>query len=337
MRHLRWTLCVVVLGLACEEEGTPSPTAPPPADVLPLPDLEGLDMAAALQEALGLALSADLRAPWAAHAQTLDLAQEGCPDFYVGDLAEADLEDLGDGYAWVDRCRTGGGLGYSGALGWTSSVEVEGDATTDAGQTTVATRRIGGDGIVDDNEGVLLELDGEGEDNYYESRAPGYLAWTYTSRLAATLTGRYPFGATPYPGGWRQDLYLRYSRGAEDSLEIRGNLYLFEDLFDRFDSLSFDFQLQGQVGASPEECLLEPSGILSLRDPNAFWYDVVFLPRNPDQTGDDGAYENPLSGCEGCGTLYVRGVEVGPLCVDFSPVWAALLAPEDEAWLLPLR
>ena len=326
----------VAAGCGGEPEATPTPAPTEAPEELVLPDLTELDLPGAITDAVSLALMADLRRPWAAHAATLDLAQEGCPDFYVGDLGELDLDDVDDGYAWSDRCRTGGGLGYSGLMGWRGELSAEGDPASDAGQTTVAERLLEGDAVVDDDDGVLLEFDGQGSDSYYAVEAPGYLRWTYSAQVAATVTGRLPLGDSGFPSGWRQDLYLRYTSGDEDSLEIRGNLYLLDERLDRFDSFAMDFALQGEAGASPDECTLEPSGYIGLRDTNAYWYEVVFQPRDAESDPDVN-YENPLSGCDGCGTLYVRGVTVGEVCVDLSPIFATFTQPDLANHLLPVR
>lgn len=318
-------------------EASPTPVdLGTPIEELILPDLTGLDMESSLRSALELALAADLRRPWAAHAQSLDLRQTGCPDIYVGDLSDIDLDDLEGGIAWMDRCRTHGGLGYSGLLGWTSFVNTQGDAEEASGQTTLAERALQGDGFIDDPEGALFEFDGDGQDAYYANIAPGYERWSYSSQVDATVTGRLVFGGTAWAGGWRQQLYVRYERGPEESLEVRGNIYLLDETFDRFDSIAADFTLQGEVGASPEECTLEPSGYIGLRDPSAYWYEVIFQPRYSGGESD-GDYENPRSGCEGCGTLYIRGVEQGEICVDFSWIWPQLSGPDIDDYVVPVR
>ena len=336
-RLLTWASLTFLLVAGCgTEEPETTPALGPEAEELVLPDLENLDLASAIQNGLQLALKADMRQPWAAHADTLGLTQTGCPDFYVGDLESLGLEDIDAGYAWSDRCRTGGGLGYSGLMGWSSSLSEEGDSSLDEGSTIIAERSLEGDAVVDDNDGMLLEFDGVGSDSYYAVEAPDYLRWTYTSQLAATITGQLAMGETDYPSGWRQDVYMRYSAGDEDSLELRGNLYLLEERLDRFDSIAMDFSLQGSKGASPEECVAEPSGYFGLRDTNAYWYEVVFQPRDTESDPDVN-YDNPLSECEGCGTLYVRGVESGQVCVDLSVVWDTLSQPELDDHLLPIR
>lgn len=325
-------LCLSLLACGAGE-ATPmaTPNYGPPAEELVLPDTTDLDMAASILEALDLALMVDMTLPWQAHVQGIELAQSGCPDFYIP--GEDDDMLMGD-YAWADRCRTNGGLGYAGGLGWSSSLSLEGDLDDPVGLTTQASRELVGDGVIDDNNGVLLEFDGEALDSYYAVEATDYTRWVYAAQVNATLTGNWAAGQSAFPSGWRQESYVRYSVGEDDGLEVRGNLYLFEDRMGRFDSFSMDFHLQGIAGAAPGECNLEPQGYIALRDSSAYWYEVIFLPRYESGTSD---YENPRSVCEGCGTLYIRGVEQGEVCVDFNGLWQGLNPPNLDDILLPIR
>ena len=125
----------------------------------------------------------------------------------------------------------------------------------------------------------------------------------------------------------RADQYVYVEGGDTARLESRGNLYLFEDrIADRWDSVAMDLELVGDDGAGPGDCTLEPTGWLSLRDTNAYWYDVVFLASEADtvDTSTD-------TSCDGCGTLYIRGVESGTVCPDLSAAWDGRLDPPDVA------
>ena len=77
-----------------------------------------------------------------------------------------------------------------------------------------------------------------------------------------------------------------------------------------------------------------------MRDENAFWFDVVFQPRFDDDATDD-PYDNFSYGpCDGCGTLYVRGLEQTDIevCPDFSFLWSgALTHPEADDYALSMR
>ena len=153
--------------------------------------------------------------------------------------------------------------------------------------------------------------------------------------MDATVTGTLPFPDGP-AGGWRTDLNLSWTSGDQDTLTANGNVYFFDHLIaGRFDSVNMDLTLQGPTGASPEACTAEPIGFISLRDPDAFWYDLVF-----DPLESDGEYDNePYAGCDGCGTLYIRGVkQEAPVCLDLSWVWSGALTPPAAAdYALGLR
>jgi hypothetical protein len=60
------------------------------------------------------------------------------------------------------------------------------------------------------------------------------------------------------------------------------------------------------------ECAIEPFGTVSVRDDNGSWVDVIF---------DGPAYWGAWSfqpHCDGCGTAFFRGKELGSVCVDFT-------------------
>ncbi len=60
-----------------------------------------------------------------------------------------------------------------------------------------------------------------------------------------------------------------------------------------------------------EGCPEEPGGVISVRGADG-WYDVQF---DLDLSGD----MNPMD-CDGCGTVWYRGVEVGEVCVDVADI-----------------
>jgi len=60
------------------------------------------------------------------------------------------------------------------------------------------------------------------------------------------------------------------------------------------------------------ECAIEPYGTVSVRDAKGNWIDVVF---------DGPAYWGAWAfkpHCDGCGTAFFRGKELGPACIDFT-------------------
>lgn len=58
-------------------------------------------------------------------------------------------------------------------------------------------------------------------------------------------------------------------------------------------------------------CPEEPHGIVSVRDDEGLWYDVVF-------DGAEPWTEEPIDPalCDGCGGIYFRGEKIGSTCVD---------------------
>ncbi len=75
---------------------------------------------------------------------------------------------------------------------------------------------------------------------------------------------------------------------------------------------------------SPElsECD-EPGGSVSVRDADGNWYDVLF--DGPEGWEDE---DVDLMACDGCGTTWFRGQQIGNTCVDFS----SLVEFEDRPW-----
>jgi hypothetical protein len=294
-------------------------------DPLYLPDLSGVDLPSAYADALLLALDVRASAAWAGHVSALSLASPDCPNLWVGAPGDAlDVDGDAEGMSWADHCAVGL-VDYAGAAWWETSVVVEGDPEDAVGATTTASRSIVADALVAQGSEALFELDGEVSDAMTRTLAPGYDRWTWSSLVEATVTGSEALSGTAAPGGFRTDAYLYVEGGDSARLELRGNVYLFEDrIAERFDSLAADLVYLGSGG--PSDCLLEPNGWLSLRDTNAYWYDLVFLP------GDSESVDTGLDpACDGCGTLYVRGVESGEVCVDLSAAWDGRLAPPETA------
>lgn len=326
---------MIFLLLACgpasdsSEEGSTSV-----APELPLPDISDIDFPASIQDALTTAIGLTLNQPFEGNRSTLStLARSGCPDFFVGAPPEADFEA---DTSWLDHCRTAGGLFFDGQLGWQGTYSADGDATEAVGRTIDASRTLSGAATVGDNDSIFLHFDGQGEEALYRVDAPGASHWTWSSLVQGTVAGD---AVTQIPEGWRSDLYLYATGGDVDHLELRGNLYFPEQRIQtRFDSIAMDLAMDGALGALPETCTAEPAGWIGLRDQNAFWYDLVFRPRYDDGSG----YPNqPYAACDGCGTLFLRGLqgpeEVATVCVDLSGIYAQLTPPDPETFILTLH
>lgn len=337
---------MIALLLACTGAPTPveipeRPEVPPPLDI---PDVTGVDFELRYREALELALSVNARVIFDSHRRSLDTFEVGCPDVYAGippqDVADVGLREVDSGFTWSDHCaqddtpNTFSGYGY-----WDASVNVEGQAGTAEGITIQGERELIADGVRGDGTNVIFEFDGEASDAMTSVVADGYTRWSYSSLILGTSTGSDPFPqGSLAPSGWRTDLYVSIVGGDEERIESRGNVYLFDGrLGDRFDSIALDVDVISELGAGPDDCTQEPLGWIGLRDSDAVWYDLVFLPRFAfDITGDP--YPNdPLQECDGCGTLYIRGVEQGTVCPDFSGIQAALSPPNHTEYLYSIR
>ncbi len=324
--------------LACTgSEGSDDPVHDGGPDELALPDIDGVDFPAAYEDLFEVAMGVNLARAWEGHAGTVALASEGCPNWWTGPPTQADdnVDEDAGGMAWQDTCKTIGGRRFSGWAWWEGSLSRSGDE--EIGITSEARRDLVGDGVVSYENAVAFEFDGNASDSIYllqTTDSTDY--WVYNSFVDATVTGSMPFDGSLSPGGWRTDLYIEYIGGDAPSLSARGNVYLFDVLVqDRFDSVVMDLELVSVEAAGPEDCVLEPLGTLSIRDKNAYWYDLVFLPRYPEEDADP---DEEYSTCDGCGTFYVRGQEQGEeVCIDLSFAFDLLSTPDPEDFVLSVR
>ena len=334
------SLLLLALVACAPEEDTVEVSDPP--EELVVPPLDGLDLESLYQDALSIGLTADLRAPWAAHRELLTgSVRGGCPDVYVGtpDLEIDGLDMDVRGESWMDLCEDGD-TRWGGWAWWDSFVRAEGDATTPEGLVVEGERSLIGDAVVSTSGDIVFEFKGEAADAFQRTDAPDYLRWSYTSLVTGTVTGSLPFAGSVTPFGYRTDMYVSYAGGTGATAEVRGNVYLFEGrIQDRIDSMSANLEFVSPDGAAPDVCTLEPRGWLSVRDPDAIWYDLVFEPRYDDDATDEDYPNDPLTVCDGCGRLYVRGLDQGiDVCPDFSFLWSGgLNPPESAGYSLNLR
>jgi hypothetical protein len=349
-RLLAGGLCALLLPGCGGEDPEPTTAGAGPATLpqVPMPeDLDAIDFLAAFEDAVQLMIGVQTVQPWAGHAAALDTRQPGCPDLWTGTYLEGGIEvSYEDGVSWRDDCvaTDGSGQYYDGWVWWDFYVDESGDPASTEGRVSDATRQLEGDGLVGDLDGIRYEFKGDANDSYYRVEAYGYEHFVYSSTVDATVTGTDVFdpATSPTPRGYRTDLYQSLTGGDVDIYEARGNVYLFEPtLQGRFDSIAVDLHMQGVLGAAPDECTLEPLGWIGLRDADAYWYDVVFLPRFQDDIVDAAYPNDPLSVCDGCGRLYVQGVEqVGrDVCLDLSSLFVdgAVPLPDPDDYVLPVH
>lgn len=332
MSRLTAAACLLVLAGCPTEAVDPGPAA----TQLPLPDIDGIDFAAAYRQAIDVLVATDLRDVWAGHRAGLRTIRPGCPDLWAGEVD--DVQEPGT--SWQDHCTTPAGFTYDGALTWRTDAARDGEPDTILGAVESGSRTLFGNGTVGSEQGLVFDFGGTGEDAFTSNVAPDYAQWSYSSTVRGEALGLASFGdGATLPGGFRADLYVAYTGGTTQTVEARGDLLLHgARIGDRFGGISADLALPGPAVAASTECVDEPTGWISLRDDDAYWYDLVFQPRYAeDATGD--VYENyPYGECEGCGTLYIRGVEQGTVCLDVSDLFDGTLSPPAiEDYVLSLR
>lgn len=336
---LSFLISLVVTGCAPDQEEEPVDVGDP-APVLEVPDLTGVDLEQAYSDALRLALSVNAGPVWTGHAGSLTLAQTGCPDFFAGAPSdELDLDEDAGGLSWADHCTTAGGLFYYGWAWWDSDIQVSNEVDGEEGTAISASRTLDADGVVGDDDGVLYGFDGEASDAVSTEETASWSYWTWSSAVTGTLTGRTILADTDTPDGWRADLYLYASGGDTTALTLSGNVFFFSPVNqDRFDSVSVDLTWASPEDSDPSACTLEPTGYISVRDTDAYWYDLVFQPTGEDDLTGESYADEPYTDCDGCGTLYVRGIEQSTVCPDLSWVWDGAITPPDvEDYILTLR
>ncbi len=336
---MRGVLLLVPLALlGCAEDEDPLDFGEPPVELL-IPDVSPDEVALGAEDALRLALAVDLREVWPAHVETLELASTGCPNFFAGtpDLDNNEIPEEA-GYAWSDLCTATGGRRYAGWSWWDNRISVQGDSDSNIGATAEGSRRIVADGLVALGEDIQLEFDGEASDSVLRVDATDYSSWSYSSLVDATMTGALidPIA----PGGLRAELFTRATGGDADTLEMRGNVHLFDHLLrDRYDSMTVDLLWAAPGSTAPDVCADEPAGWIGVRDENAFWTELIFQPRYDDDVTDDPYDNDPFNRCDGCANVYIRGVlQDFTVCPDFSFLWdGGLSAPEANAYALDMR
>ncbi|MCA9571082.1 MAG: hypothetical protein KC656_24750, partial [Myxococcales bacterium] len=295
------------------------------------------------RQGIDLAMTVNARTLFDSHRMATQAFVPGCPDVYIG-LPPEDVADLrlgmdAPGVTWADHCaQDEASVFYSGYGYWEGDVRVSGVAGTPEGLTIDGDRMLVADGVMGDADGVVFEFDGEASDAMQNTVATDYSSFRYSSLVDGTSTGSHPFPAgSPTPEGWRADLYVEVTGGDVESIELRGNAYFFTGtLAQRFDSIAVDLSFTGELGAGPDDCTLEPLGWIGLRDPDAVWYDLVFLPRSENDITGQPYPNDPLQQCDGCGTLYIRGVEQGTVCPDFTGVFD-LTPPTVDEFVLSVR
>lgn len=276
----------------------------------PAPALAPEELEAAVEEAVARAFTLNASPVFPAYAAAMAGAEAGCPDWYEAD---------GNVY-WYDQCTASTGARFEGYSFYQVYADtpsgdggfLDGEAVYGVAQVTTAdghTFEAGGSAYaysVDyyDADGVTVAY------SAIASAVAGAFLWdgpeadgTWLGSAISPDLSMYALIAPAYDarGAWL-DGGLSGLGGAVDTV-------VFEDLF-LYDAV---------LGST---CPTEPGGLVSVRDGNGDWYDVLF-----DGPAEYGATSD-VALCDGCGVAFFRGEEVGTVCADFGP----LLAWEASPW-----
>ncbi len=205
--------------------------------------------------------------------------------------------DSGSVIFWIGACETPEGSVFDGYAQLTEYDDANFSGTTYFANATITTasgyRYVSAAHITD------VQIGGVSDDRRQYD--------TFTGAVTGTNTWDGP-GVS---GTWMEEgllpamtlTFTVYEDGARDGtltgvVAIPGDVFL---------AASYDATLWNE--ASGAACAEEPSGTVSLRDPDGNWYEARF---------DGGLEVEDASACDGCGTVYWRGQEVGEVCPDFS-------------------
>ncbi len=243
-------------------------------------DFERDQVEASLQEAIDVVIDLHAGPALEAYAAVMTESSAQCPDL---------LYDF-DGYsAWVDSCSTMGGAQFSGYAYVDSGAE---------GNITYET----------------LALSATISSDVQAFSGAGYWGESHLDEPPIRFWGSFLEGQVLWDGA-TGDTWI--TRGIRPSIEIERS---------RYGDVPFTFvNLRGALGGldapmstveftdivMEDPLCAEPTGIMSARDPDGNWFDLVF----------DGET------CDGCGTVSHLGETVGEACVDLTP-WTSWLPPE---------
>jgi len=255
---------LLLLAAACATEEEAPVDEGPPLDTLELPTSPTWTCPR-LRRGVATALEVRGAVAWRGHSPRSTGSSPAAPTCgRRADVETIEVDQDAGGWSWADHCEDQQGRGYEGAVWWSSTAAAEGDPAEADGRTISGERRLVGDATVTAGSDTRSSSTHD-RDAVTIGTAPDYTRWTWSSAVDATVTGADALADASTPGGWRADLYTYASGGDADALEVRGDVYLFEErLAGRFDSLSMDLALD------PSDECGEPRGWLSLRDEDAY-------------------------------------------------------------------
>jgi hypothetical protein len=269
------------------------------------PSLDGL--AEAIARSAGVAYAFHAGPIVDAYELLLSSGDEYCPQLYQKE----------GGSVWYSGCSATSGTIYSGYGYEYAYVDFQQDGTTYNGAQIFGQMTLtDASGQVFHGDGGAMSLVGHTDDglgNVFYSGITGAFQWTAADEetwLHEGDSAGITVFAMDYP-----DYGVRFVQ-LIGSVQVEGERGIFAVSFDG--DVGTLFQSEG-LGA---ECDSEPGGVLSVRDPDAIWYEVAF-----DGPTSDGSLGD-ASRCDGCGDVTVEGEVIGSICPDFS-TW---LSWESSPW-----
>lgn len=306
-----WVL--VLAGCAGPPDNTVSPIAEEPVET-PTPyiyddvdsgssaEFDQSAIEAAMSDAVSSALALNASPALRSYEAAMAGASDDCPDYYTD----------GTNVYWYDYCTSTAGASFSGYSFYYAYDAYYDGYMTYYGEALYAEASIETvDGQTFTGGGSATLLEGPTDDGGY----------VYYSDLA----GDFSWDGEEAEGTWMED-----GVGAELNLWIASYAeydytYAYVSggitgLGEGDSTVSFT---EVQIAAGPQGwwvCPEEPSGTISVRGEDGSWFDVVF-----DVTyAEDGETLVIADGaCDGCGTVWHRGEEVGSACADLSPLVAS--------------
>lgn len=266
-------------------------------------------LAAAIQDALGLALELTGEPIVQGYLSMVDEADEDCPRWYEQD----------GNVFWYDSCQADSGAVFDGYGFYTPylDADLDGSGTLWTGDYLYGVASItGSDGTWFHAGGgtqVLFGRDEEANSWSAVSQVLGGFAWTADAAgdtwLSQGIVPDLYLYSVEYTDYDARGVYVSGGISAEDGLAGGATAVLFGE------NLVYSEDL-----GSP--CEAEPAGSIQVRDAAGRWWEVAF------DTPDEGTL--PAAQCDGCGTVFLAGQEQTgvSVCVDFTP-W---LDWEVTAW-----
>lgn len=278
-----------------EAEYTPAPYIVPEEDP-PTASFSAAELEGAIAEALSLAVALNGSAVFPSYFAVMEGADEDCPNYYETD---------GNVY-WYDVCTSSHGTEFNGYSFYYYYDHYDpGDGGIYTGHAVAGVAQVW------DAAGHTFEAGGTAYDLLIEG--DGYQYWYSVAQ------GGFSYDGPEADGTWLEEglapdmvqtVYYVPDADAK-GYALQGSV---SGLTGTFSSAVFDgvTMLDSTFATYYDACPLEPGGLVSLRDNDGAWYDVLF------DGYTDAQPTTPEDLCDGCGQAYFRGEALGEVCVDFT-------------------